>query len=124
MVQPLALLFYERVMPGSQLQTRLEALGYQVHITNVVEDVFPLAKSLKPLIIFADLVTKKKDVCPIFSRLHQDPDTQHIPIIAITDSSDPGLDATAREAGANIVVNESAISMHLKPLLERALAVE
>jgi CheY-like chemotaxis protein len=124
MVQPLALLFFERVMPGSQLQTRLEALGYRVHITSSVEDIFPLAKSLKPLIIFADLITKKKDVCPVFSRIHQDPETQHIPIIAITDSSDPGLEATAREAGANIVVSESAIAMHLKPLRALALAVE
>ncbi len=124
MVQPLALLFFERVMPGSQLQTRLEALGYRVHITSAVEDIFHLAKSLKPLIIFADLITKKKDICPVFSRIRQDPEIQHIPIIAITDSSEPELEATAREAGANIVVSESSIAMHLKPLLERALAVE
>ncbi len=124
MSQPLALIFYERIMPGSQLPTKLESLGYRVEVAHSAEEIFTLAKSLKPLIIIADIATRNRDVCPVISRVRQDSETKYIPIIAITDSSDPRLEPAAREAGANLVVNESAITMHLKPLLDRALALD
>lgn len=124
MTQPLALIFCERILAKTQLPTRLESLGYRVHSVNSPEDIFNSAKSLKPLIIIADIATKDKNVCPIISRVRQDSETKHIPVIAITDSSDPRLEVTAREAGANIIVNESAITMHLKQLLDRALSIE
>lgn len=123
-MQPLALVFYERVMPGSQLPTKLEALGYRVVVVNSTKDFFPTVKSLKPFVIIADVATKDKDVCPVISLIRQDAETQHIPIIAITDSSDKRLELTARESGANLVVSEAAILMHLKPLLDQAIAVD
>lgn len=123
-MQPLALVFYERVMPGSQLPTKLESLGYRVTVVNSTKDLFAAIKSLKPFIIIADLATKDKDICPIISLVRQDPETQYIPIIAIADSSDKRLELTAREAGANLVVSEAAILMHLKPLLDQAIAID
>ncbi|MGC8744235.1 MAG: hypothetical protein ACP5T0_10195 [Verrucomicrobiia bacterium] len=106
------------------MPTKLESLGYRVHSAVSSDEIFTLAKSLKPLIIIADIATKTKDVCPIISQIRQDSETAHIPIIAITDSSDPRLEATAREAGANVIVSESAITMHLKQLLDRALEID
>ncbi|MGB9601398.1 MAG: hypothetical protein ACP5MG_11490 [Verrucomicrobiia bacterium] len=124
MTQPLALIFCERIIAKTQLPTKLESLGYRVHSAVRSEEIFTLAKSLKPLVIIADIATKTKDVCPIISQIRQDPDIAHIPIIAITDPLDPRLEATAREAGANIIVNESAITMHLKQLLDRAIEID
>jgi len=124
MTQPLALIFCERINAKTQLPTKLESLGYRVHSAVSSDEIFTLAKSLKPLIIIADIATKTKDVCPIISQIRQDSETAHIPIIAITDSSDPRLEATAREAGANVIVSESAITMHLKQLLDRALEID
>lgn len=123
-MQPLALVFYERVMPGSQLPTKLESLGYRVAIVNSTKDLFASVKSLKPFVIIADLATKDKDVCPIISLIRQDEEVRHIPIIVIADSSDKRLELTAREAGANLVVSEAAIMMHLKPLLDQAIAID
>lgn len=124
MTEPLALLYFERLIPGTQLPPRLEKLGYRVQIVEKISDLYPTAVTAKPLVIIADLANKDKNVCPAISQIRQDSQTQHIPIIAIGDSSDPRLELTAKEAGATLVVSEAAISMHLKELLDQALFIE
>jgi PleD family two-component response regulator len=123
MAQLLVLVVYERLMPGSQLINRLQDLGYRVLSLTRAGELVELARREKPLLVIADLPAQQQDVCLAIATLRQQPDTSHIPIIAIADATDPRLEATAREAGATLVVSEAAIQVHLTQLIAQALQV-
>ena len=55
MTQPLALLFYERLMPGSQLANRLQDLKYRVLTVNNIATLAATARREQPLFVMVDL---------------------------------------------------------------------
>ena len=59
MTQPLALLFYEKLLPGSQLLNRLQDLGYRVQTCSDINQVPELARREKPMLMFADLLERQ-----------------------------------------------------------------
>jgi len=81
MTQPLALVFYEKLMPGSQLVNRLQDLNYRVQTVNDLASLQQCARSEGPLLVVLDLAGGDA-VCRAIAALKADAAVQHIPIIA------------------------------------------
>ena len=122
-MQPLAIVFYERLMPGSQLVNRLQDLNYRVLAVSNPALLAAITKRETPLLLFVDLEARG-DICGAIEKIRADAATSHLPIIAFTpDTQIARLDA-ARKAGANLTVGESALAGHLETLLEQALHLD
>jgi len=124
MTQPLALVFYERLMPGSQLVNRLQDLKYRVDATNDLASLTARARTEGPMLVFVDLESGGGEVCRAITALKSDTTTQHIPVVAFAREEMTGLQGAAQAAGAKLVVGESALLSHLPELLNQALQVE
>jgi len=123
MTQPLALVFYEKLLPGSQLVNRLQDLNYRVQTVNDLPALLTSAQSEGPMLAVVDLESKRGDVCQAIAALRADPATEHIPIIAYAGEQATALQAAAQTAGATLVVSEAAIANYLPQLLNQALQV-
>ena len=123
MTKPLALIHYERLMPGSQLVNRLQDLGYRVQM---VEPALLLetARREKPMVAFLDLVATKTDICAIIEGLRADNETQHVPVIGFEGAKDHKLHAEATRCGATLVAYDDALLPQLPHLLEHALRID
>ena len=124
MTTPLALAFYENLLPGSQLVNGLQDLGYRVQTISDVRMLVLQCLQEKPLVVVADLAAANGDVCAAIRELKRNPETKHIPVIAFTDLKNEKLQAVASAAGATIVAGSGAILDHLPQLLDQALQVE
>jgi|SRR5437667_12879094 len=124
MTTPLALVFYENLLPGSQLVNRLQDLGYRVQTISDVQTLALQALQEKPLLVVTDLVSANADVCAMIRRLKRNPETRHIPVIAFTDLKNEELQTAATAAGATMVAGNDAILDQLPELLDQALQVE
>jgi CheY-like chemotaxis protein len=123
MTQPLALVFYEKLMPGSQLVNRLQDLNYRVQAVNDLASLQQCARSEGPLLVIADLAGRE-DVCRAIAALKADAATQHIPVIAFAAEQGTEWQAAAQKAGATLAVSEAAIINYLPQLLNQALQLE
>jgi len=124
MTQPLALVLYEKILPGSQLVNRLQDLKYRVQTISDAGLLVECAEQAKPLLVLVDLESSRNNVTPEIARLRQHPATKHIPVIAFGADKKPDLQAAAKTAGVTLVVAEAAILSHLPQFLEQALVVE
>jgi CheY-like chemotaxis protein len=124
MTQPLALVLYEKLLPGSQVVNRLQDLNYRVQVLADAQRLVECAEQAKPLLVLVDLESSHNNVCAAIARLKQTPATQHLPVIAFGGEEAPDLQAAARAAGVNLLVSEPAVLNHLPQFLEQALQVE
>ena len=124
MTQPLALVFYERLMPGSQFVNRLQDLGYRVQHIADPKIFAECAEHEKPLLLLVDLESSNQNICEIIARLKRNPATKHLPIISFAANDKTVLQAAALQAGATLAVGETVAASHLAQLLEQALQVE
>ena len=124
MTQPLALVVYEKLLPGTQLVNRLQDLNYRVRAVTDSTTLLAVARHEKPMLVLADLESTKNDICKVIAELRGDAATQHIPVIAIAKEAHPALLKSAEAAGATLVAGEAAILGHLTHFLDRALMVE
>jgi CheY-like chemotaxis protein len=120
--QPLALVFYEKLMPGSQLVNRLQDLNYRVQAVNDLASLQQCARSEGPLLVIVDLAGSA-EVCRAITALKADSTTNHIPVIAFADEKAIKLQAAAQKAGATLAVSETAMINYLPQLLNQALQV-
>ncbi len=121
MTQPLALICYEKLLPGSQLVNRLQDLGYRVRALDDAWSLPGCAEREKPLVVLADLDTA--GACEAIARLKQGAATGHLPVIAFAGQDQAGMQAAARDAGATLVVSVSGLLPQLEELLDQALEV-
>ena len=124
MTQPLALVVYEKLLPGTQLVNRLQDLNYRVRAVTDSNTLVAIARQEKPMLVLADLQSTRNDICRVIAELRNDASTQHIPVIAVAKEGDSSLQKAAQAAGATIVAGETAILSHLSQFLDRALQVE
>jgi CheY-like chemotaxis protein len=124
MTQPLALVFYEKLLPGSQLVNRLQDLGYRVLTAPGAAALTACAEQEKPLVVLVDLAGSRTQLVDAVGQLRKNAATSHLPVIAFADEKEAALQNSAREAGATLVVNEAAILSHLQQFLERALQLD
>ncbi len=124
MTQPLALVLYERLLPGSQIVNRLQDLNYRVQTIADPGLLVECAEQAKPLLVLADLESTRSNVSHAIGRLKQNLATKHLPVIAFGGENAPGLIEAAQAAGVTLIVGEAAILNHLSQLLEQALQIE
>jgi CheY-like chemotaxis protein len=124
MTQPLALVLYEKLLPGSQLVNRLQDLHYRVQAIADAEKLVECAEQAKPMLVLADLESARNNVCAALARLKQNADTQHLPVIAFCGENAGELQAAAQGAGVTLIVSEAAILNQLPQCLDQALQVE
>jgi PleD family two-component response regulator len=124
MTEPLALVLYEKLLPGTQLVNRLQDMKYRVRAVTDAGTLLACARQEKPMVLLADVVSTRDDICAAIGRLKQDRETQHIPVIAFAPDDSVELQAAARKAGATLVVSEAAVLNHLSQFLDQALQVE
>ncbi len=124
MTQPLALVLYEKLIPGSQLVNRLQDLNYRVQAIAEAGRLVECAEQAKPMLVLADLASTRKDVCAALARLKQYAATKHLPVIAFSDHGAVELQEAAHTAGATLVVSEAAILNQLPQILDQALQIE
>ncbi len=124
MTEPLALVLYEKLLPGSQLVNRLQDLNYRVQTIADAGELVECAEATKPMLVLADLVSKRSDVCAALARLKQTPTTRHLPVIAFSGENTLELQAAAKAAGVTLIVSDTAVLTHLPQFLDQALQVE
>jgi CheY-like chemotaxis protein len=123
MTQPLALVYYEKLMPGSQLVNKLQDLNYRVQTVNDPALLQSAARREGPLLVIVDLADGGK-VFSAIAGLKSDAATGHIPVIAFAADGAVAVMEAAQKAGANLAASEIAIANHLPELLNRALQIE
>lgn len=123
-ILPLALVYYEDLMPGSQLVNRLQDLRYRVQVAGSVPELLALASGAGPMLVIVDLVSHKADMCGVIRGLRADAATSHLPILGFGDDAEPDRLTAAQSAGATVVVSDSALVAHLQQFIDRALQVE
>jgi CheY-like chemotaxis protein len=124
MTQPLALVLYERLLPGSRLVNLLQDLKYRVQTIADANLLVECAEQATPMLVLTDLESPRNNVCEAIGRLKKNAATQHIPVIAFGAENGSALEAAAKTAGVTLVVGESALLNHLPQVLEQALQVE
>lgn len=124
MTKPLAIVFHESLLPGSQIVNRLTDLGWRVQAVNIAANVLELVRREKPMVLVAELALRHGDFCGVIRDLKQDPAIAHVPVIGYTALKNKKLQADAVKAGAKLVAADSAVLDQLPQLLDHALAVE
>jgi PleD family two-component response regulator len=122
MTQPLALVLYDRLLPGSQVVNRLQDMQYRVESLSEPGRLVECAEQIKPMVVLADLQGTGA-VRDAISRLKQNSATEHLPVIGFGGETTPEAQATAQAAGVTLVVSEAAILNHLAECLDQALQV-
>ena len=124
MTQPLALLVYEKLLPGGQLVNKLQDLGYRVLPVPDPADLAAAAEREKPLVAFIDLEPHPDKTCAAIAALRADAATSHVPVIAFASVRNEAAQEQARQAGAKLVANDQAVLAHLPQFLEQALLID
>ncbi len=123
-MEPLALLLYQKLLPGSQLVNRLQDLRYRVQTLSTSSGLSEAAEKALPMVLLVDLAGTDPEVLNELRRLRQNPATRHIPIIAFGVSEAAASQQAALDAGVTLMVSETAILNHLQECLNRALEVD
>ena len=123
MIQPLALVIYQRLLPGSQLVNRLQDLNYRVLVQSDVAGLAATVQRESPLLLLIDL-TVPGDVPGALATLRSTPATAHVPVLGFAPENAPELLPAAQAAGANLAVTDSALLNHLAQLLDQALHLD
>jgi len=124
MTQPLALVLYEKLLPGSQLVNRLQDLNYRVQTVADPALLVGCAEEAKPLLVVADLESAGNKVLTALGSLRKNSATQHLPVIGFSRDDTAELRAAGESAGITLLVTEAAILNHLPQLLEKALEID
>ena len=124
MTKPLAVVFYEELLPGSQLVNRLQDLGYRVLTVLQLSELAGTAEKEKPMVLLMDLKTASGDATAAIRRIRTGKQTSHVPILAFTGKKNLKLQENATEAGASLVAFDDAILKQLPQLLEQVLQVD
>jgi CheY-like chemotaxis protein len=124
MTKPLAMIHYERLMPGSQLVNRLQDLGYRVLTVMEANQLLETARREKPMVAILDLGASKANLCSIIQELKADKEMEHLPVIGFAAARDQKLHAEATRCGANLVAYDDALLPQLPHLLEHALHLD
>jgi PleD family two-component response regulator len=122
-MQPLALLVYEAILPGSQLVNRLRELGYRILVLPDADSLVETATHERPMVILLDLVSEKTDMPACITALRANASTAHVPVLAFAPLEDSVLQDAARQAGATLIAISHGILEQLPALLTQVLDV-
>lgn len=124
MTQPLVILVYERILPGSQLLNRFQDMGYRVLALNDPRGLTETARKEGPLLAVVDMPFAQADAARAIAELRSTSDTHHVPVIAIVPAGDKELEQKAVTSQATLVAHDTAILNHLDRFLQQALQID
>jgi CheY-like chemotaxis protein len=122
--QPIALVLYKRLLPGSQVVGRLQDLNYRVETLNDPDLLVQRAEATKPILVLADLKPDPDALREAISKLKKNPATTHLPVLVFGSETKAPAEEAVAQAGASLVVSDSAILGYLPQLLEQVLSVD
>jgi len=122
--QPLVILLYERILPGSQLLNRFQDMGYRVQALSDPRQLVETARREMPLLVGVDLPFPQADPAGAIAELRAASETCHVPVIAIVPPGLAALEARAMQCQATLVAHDNAILNHLDRFVEQALQIE
>jgi len=122
--QPLVILVYERILPGSQLLNRFQDMGYRVLTLNDPRLLADTARREGPLLAVVDMPFNQADAARAITELRSSHETEHVPVIAIIPAGDKNLEQKAVESRATLVAHDTAILNHLDRFLDQALQLD
>src|SRR4030088_1530647 len=102
MTQPLALVLYERLLPGSQLVNRLQDLKYRVQTIADPAKLVECAEQAKPMLVLVDLDSGREKAYAAIGRLKQNSATKHLPVIAFGAEKAAEAQQKAEAAGVSL----------------------
>ena len=120
--QPLALIFYRKLLPGSTLANRLRDLNYRVHAATSLAELVTVAQTEGPMVVLLEVGAEDGDAIEALQKLRKDAKTSHLPILVFAE--DEHHQASARAAGATLATNEEAVNSHFDQLLEQVLRLD
>lgn len=123
-MEPLALVVYEKLLPGTQLVNRLQDLKYRVQSLNEPNRLPIVAEETRPMVALLDLALRERHGFAAVEALRKNPATQHVPIIGFGGSEDVTARTEALRAGVTLVVSDTAILNHLQECLDQALQLD
>ncbi len=124
MTKPLAMLVHDKATPGTLLARKFGDLDYRVVI---LADPALLAATVaqeRPMIVVADLTSRRGDVLAAITALLAEEGTAHVAVIAYTAREDERLRENALKAGIKILATDATVVPHLEQFVEHALLVE
>lgn len=124
MTEPLALVAFERSIPGSQLQVKLADLGYRTEQVADLGQLIAAAETSKPLLVLVDLDWRARDPMVTINSLRNNAATEHLPIIAYGDVSDEDRLELALDNGATLVTGDDGMLLQLSRLLDQAMEID
>jgi CheY-like chemotaxis protein len=113
---PLVLLVEDYQDAREMYADYLRFSGYRVAEASNGIEALALAAELRPAIVLMDLALPQLDGWEATRRLKRDPETRHIPVVALTGHALPEHQDGARNAGCDAFIT--------KPCLPDALVVE
>ncbi len=123
MSEPLAVVYYSNLLPGSQLTSRLKDLGYRVRTIEALNLLKQVCEEQKPLFALVEIAPQKGGY-PEIEAVRLNPATEHIPVVAFSGSHDKAFQAAARSSGVSLVAASAAVLDQLPQLLDQALDME
>ena len=120
----MAIVFYERLLPGSQVVNRLTDIGYRVQAIHTAAEVPQVVEKLLPMVLVADLVVRAGDFSSVISLLKKSETTKHVPVLGFCDPKKTKVVEAALASGANLVAGDAGILEQLPQLLEHVLALD
>lgn len=122
--RPLAIVFYEKLLPGSRVGHRLADMGWRVHEVKLAADLALQVRAQRPVLVVAELGLRTGDLCPVLAELKADPDTSHVPVLGYGDPKNTKLTDAALSAGVRLVAAEAGLLDQLPQLVDHVLAVD
>jgi CheY-like chemotaxis protein len=124
MSEPLALILYQKLLPGTQLVNRLQDLRYRVQTVASPEELVETAEASKPIVVVVDVDSKREETVQAVRKLRQNAATAHLPVIGFSARENADLRAMASGTEFTLVVTDTALLNHLEQCLERALHLD
>ena len=123
-MKPLAVLLHEKLMPGSKLVSKFEDLDYRVVTVMDPGELAMVARRERPMIVVADLTSRRGDVLAAIGALQADETTAHVPVLAYAPREDEKQREAALKAGVKILATDATILAHLPQFVEHALSLD
>lgn len=124
MTKPLALVFYEKLLPGQQILNRLQDLGYRVQAVTDAATLAAQVEQQKPMLLLAEFSTDKTAIGEAIGSIKRNPATAHVAVLVYVRDANPVLQEAARLAGANLTVSERGVLDQLPQLLDQVLRID
>jgi CheY-like chemotaxis protein len=122
MNQPLAVVVYERLLPGSQMPNRLQDLKYRVHTLSQAAELPVFAETHLPIVALIDM--EMPDAFSVVKQVREHAPTNHLPIIGFSSDPTEELKSRALQSGFTMVAGDATLIQHLPQLLQQALHVD